>query len=133
MPTYGLDGDYELVTSSTTAMLAELQSAVDDEQDIVVTLWRPFWANAEFPVKDLEDPEGALGEAEALHFLGREGFAEEFPEAAEWISEVTLDDDQYGSLEDMVVNEYGEGQEAEAVEAWIEANPDVLPELPSGR
>lgn len=30
-------------------------------------------------------------------------------------------------------NEYGEGQEAEAVEAWIEANPDVLPELPSGR
>lgn len=130
-PTYGLDDDYELVTSSTTAMLAELQSAIDAEEDIVVTLWRPFWANAEFPVKDLEDPEGALGEPEGLHFLGREGFAEEFPEAAEWISGISLDDDQYGSLEDMVVNEYGEGREAEAVAAWLEANPDVLPELPA--
>ena len=130
MPAYGLE-DRALVTSSTTAMLTELQNAVENEEDIVVTLWRPFWANAEFPVKDLEDPEGALGEPEALHFLGREGFAEEFPEAAEWIGQLKLDDDQYGSLEDMVVNEYGEGNEAEAVEAWIEENPDVLPELPT--
>ncbi len=132
MPTYGLD-DFELVTSSTTAMLAELRKAINDEEDIVVTLWRPFWANAEFPVKDLEDPEGALGDPEGLHFLGREGFQEEFPDAAEWVGQLSLDDDQYGSLEDMVVNEYGEGKEAEAVEAWIEANPDVLPELPSSR
>jgi len=29
----------------------------------------------------------------------------------------------------MVVNEYGDGKEAEAVSAWIEANPDVLPEM----
>ena len=130
MPTYGLD-DWELVTSSTAAMLSELQSAIEDEEDIVVTLWRPFWAYSEFDLKDLEDPEGAMGEKEALHFLGTEGFAEEFPEAAEWIGQVKLTDDQYGSLEDMVVNEYGEGKEAEAVQAWLEENPDVLPELPS--
>jgi glycine betaine/proline transport system substrate-binding protein len=130
MPTYGLD-DWELVTSSTAAMLSELQSAIEDEEDIVVTLWRPFWAYSEFALKDLEDPEGAMGEKEALHFLGTEGFAEEFPQAAEWIGQVTLTDDQYGSLEDMVVNEYGEGKEAEAVQAWLEENPDVLPELPS--
>lgn len=133
MPTYGLDDSYELITSSTTAMLAELQGAVNAEEPIVVTLWRPFWANSEFPVRDLEDPEGAMGEPEALHFLGNSGFAEEFPEAAEWIAQVSLDDEQYGSLEDMVVNEYGEGNEAEAVEAWLEANPDVLPPLPGNR
>ncbi|GGK77191.1 glycine betaine ABC transporter substrate-binding protein [Ornithinimicrobium pekingense] len=132
MPAYGLE-DWELVTSSTAAMLSELQSAVEDEEDIVVTLWRPFWAYSEFPMKDLEDPEGAMGDPEALHFLGTEGFAEEFPEAAEWIGQVKLTDEQYGSLEDMVVNEYGEGNEAEAVEAWLEANPDVLPELPAAR
>ena len=132
MPTYGLD-DWELVTSSTAAMLSELQSAVDDEEDIVVTLWRPFWAYSEFPMKDLEDPEGAMGDPEGLHFLGTDGFAEEFPEAADWIGQLSLSDEEYGSLEDMVVNEYGEGQEAEAVEAWIEANSDVLPELPTSR
>ena len=131
MPAYGLEDNFELVTSSTTAMLAELQGAVDSEEPIVVTLWRPFWANSEFPVRDLEDPEGAMGDPEALHFLGNSGFAEEFPEAAEWIGQLKLDDEQYGSLEDMVVNEYGEGNEAEAIEAWLEANPDVLPPLPS--
>ena len=120
MPEYGLDGEYELVTSSTAAMLTELKSATDAEQDIVVTLWRPFWANDAFPLKDLEDPKGAMGEAEALHFLGTKGFAEEFPEAAELIEKIKLDDEQYGSLEDLVVNEYGEGKEADAVDAWLE-------------
>lgn len=120
MPEYGLDGEYELVTSSTAAMLTELKSATDAEKDVVVTLWRPFWANDAFPLKDLEDPKGAMGEAEALHFLGTKGFAEEFPEAAELIEKIKLDDEQYGALEDLVVNEYGEGKEADAVDAWLE-------------
>ena len=119
-PEYGLDSDFTLVESSTAAMLAELQGATDAEEPIVVTLWRPFWANSAFPVKDLEDPLGALGEAEALHFLATAGFAEEYPEAAEIIGAIEMDDDQYGALEDMVVNEYGEGQEAEAIDAWLE-------------
>ncbi len=130
IPEYELGDEYELVTSSTTAMLAELKNATDSEEPIVVTLWRPFWANAAFPVKDLEDPKGALGDSEGLHFLGGKTFSEDFPEAADWIGQLKLNDEQYGSLEDMVVNEYGDGQEAEAVSAWIEANPDVLPELP---
>ncbi|MGO1385441.1 MAG: glycine betaine ABC transporter substrate-binding protein [Arachnia sp.] len=133
LPAYELGDEYELVTSSTTAMLAELKNATDSEEPIVVTLWRPFWANASFPVKDLEDPMGALGDSEGLHFLGTSTFSEDFPEAAEWIGQLKLDDDQYGSLEDMVVNEYGDGNEAEAVSAWIEANPDVLPELPASQ
>ncbi|KQQ66912.1 glycine betaine ABC transporter substrate-binding protein [Microbacterium sp. Leaf320] len=124
MPEYGLDSEYELVTSSTAAMLTELKSATDKEEDIVVTLWRPFWANDAFPLKDLEDPKGAMGESEALHFLGTKGFAEEFPEAAELIEQIKLDDEQYGSLEDLVVNEYGEGKEADAVDAWLEEHGD---------
>ncbi|PVE94169.1 glycine betaine ABC transporter substrate-binding protein [Microbacterium sp. TPD7012] len=124
LPEYGLDSQYELVTSSTAAMLTELKSATEKKQDIAVTLWRPFWANDAFPVKDLEDPKGAMGEAEGLHFLGTKGFADEFPEAADLISKIVLDDEQYGSLEDLVVNEYGEGREAEAVDAWLEENGD---------
>jgi glycine betaine/proline transport system substrate-binding protein len=129
MPEYGLDSDYELVTSSTTAMLAELKKATDNNQDIVVTLWRPFWANNEFPVKDLEDPKGALGEPEGLHELARTGFSEDFPDVAEMMSNMKLDDEQYGTLEDMVVNEYGEGKEEEAVQAWLDENPDFVDSL----
>jgi len=129
MPEYGLEDDYELVTSSTTAMLAELKKATDNEQDIVVTLWRPFWANSEFPVKDLEDPKGALGEPEGLHELARTGFSDEFADVAEMMGNMKLDDQQYGQLEDMVVNEYGDGKEDEAIEAWLEENPDFVESL----
>jgi glycine betaine/proline transport system substrate-binding protein len=126
LPGYGLDGEYELVTSSTAAMLTELDNAIAAQKDIAVTLWRPFWANDAFAVKDLADPDGLMGDPEALHFLGREGFAEEFPDAAELIAGIQLDDEQYGALEDLVVNEYGEGREAEAVQAWLEQYPDVI-------
>jgi glycine betaine/proline transport system substrate-binding protein len=129
MPTYELEDEYELVTSSTTAMLSELKKATDGEKDIVVTLWRPFWANTAFPVKDLKDPEGAMGEKEGLHFLGKKGFADEFPDVAEYIGGIKLDDKQYNDLEDLVVNEYGKGKEPEAVEKWLDDNPDVLPEI----
>jgi glycine betaine/proline transport system substrate-binding protein len=124
MPAYGLDGEYTLETSSTAAMLTVLGEAIDKQEEVVVTLWRPFWANSAYDVKDLKDPLGAMGEAETLNFLGHKGFAEQFPEAAELVGKIKLDDDQYGSLEDLVVNEYGEGNEAEAIDAWLEANGD---------
>ncbi len=127
LPGYGLDGDFELVTSSTAAMLTELDNAIAAQDDIVVTLWRPFWANDAYDVKDLADPQGLMGDPEALHFLGTAGFAEQYPDAAELIAGIQLDDAQYGSLEDLVVNEYGEGREAEAIEAWLEQNPAAFP------
>ncbi len=126
LPGYGLNGDFELVTSSTAAMLTELDNAISAQKDIAVTLWRPFWANDAYDVKDLEDPQGLMGDPEALHFLGTSGFAEKYPDAAELIEGIQLDDEQYGSLEDLVVNEYGEGREAEAVDAWLEKYPEAF-------
>ncbi|GAB3356910.1 glycine betaine ABC transporter substrate-binding protein [Modestobacter lapidis] len=131
IPTYGLGEEYTLVESSTTAMLAELQAATEANEDIVVTLWRPFWANSEFPVKDLADPEGALGDAEGLHTLARTGFSEDCSDVAAMMENLTLTDEQYGSLENLVVNEYGEGRYGEAVDAWIEQNPDFMESLQS--
>lgn len=120
MPEYGLGGEYQLVTSSTAAMLTELKSATDKKQDIAVTLWRPFWANSAYPVKDLKDPKGAMGKPEGLHFLGAKDFAKKHPDAAALIGKIKLDDAQYGSLEDMVVNRFGEGKEPQAIDAWVE-------------
>lgn len=125
-PTYGLDdAGFTLSTSSTSTMITELSNAIDQGEEIVVTLWRPFWANAEYGVRDLEDPEGALGEAEALHFLGREGFAEDFPEVAEWIEGISLSDEEYGALEDLVVNQHPDDPAAGVAE-WLEEHADVV-------
>jgi glycine betaine/proline transport system substrate-binding protein len=119
MPEYGLDGEYELVTSSTAGMLATLDTAVAAEEAVAVTLWRPFWANDAWPLKDLEDPLGAMGKPEALHFLGKAGFAKEFPEAADFINKVTLNDEQYGALESLVTSDEFEGNPEGAVDKWL--------------
>ncbi|MGB4442014.1 MAG: glycine betaine ABC transporter substrate-binding protein [Coriobacteriia bacterium] len=118
MPDYGLDG-YDLIEGSTPAMLAELERAVKDEAPIVVTLWRPHWAYGVFPLKDLADPKGSLGEAEELHAVARDGFGDDFPEVAAWIGAFEMNDDQLASLEDLVLNQYGTGQEDAAVEEWL--------------
>ena len=52
IPAYGLQ-DMKFLTSSTASMLTELKKAVDAKQEIVVTLWHPFWANTTFNMRDL--------------------------------------------------------------------------------
>lgn len=129
MPAYGLDKEFTLVTSSTTAMLATLGAKIDKKEDIVVTLWRPFWANAAYPIKDLEDPKGAMGEPEALHFLGTLGFADAHADAAELIANIKLDDDAFGALESLMTSEEYKGKSADAVTAWIADHGDAFPGL----
>lgn len=126
MPAYGLDEDYDLVTSSTPAMLAALGDAIDKKEPIVVTLWRPYWVNAAYDIKELKDTEDGYGEAEGLHYIAHKGFSEEFPDAAELIGKIKIDDAQYSALEDTVVNEFGEGEEPEAIDAWLDAHGDEL-------
>ncbi|MGM7679086.1 glycine betaine ABC transporter substrate-binding protein [Microbacterium sp. A94] len=124
LPAYGLDDEYELVTSSTPAMLTVLEDAIKNKEEIVVTLWRPFWVNDVFDIKELQDSEDGYGEPEGLHFIAHKGFTEENPEAAELIEQIKLDDEQYGSLENMVVNEFGEDNEPAAIDAWLEEYGD---------
>lgn len=126
LPEYGLTDEYDLVTSSTAAMLAELKKATDAKKDIVVTLWRPFWANSAFPVKDLKDPKGAMGQPEGLHFLGTKGFSEKDADAAAFIKKIKLTDEQYGALEGLVTSDEYKDESADAVDTWISEYADQL-------
>jgi glycine betaine/proline transport system substrate-binding protein len=124
MPAYGLE-DWTLVESSTPAMLAELQRAIEAEEPIVVTLWRPHWAYAEMALKDLEDPQGALGDPEEIHAIASTQFVDECPTVAEWVSNFELTADQLAELEAMVL-QAGDGNEQEAAAEWIDENQDVV-------
>lgn len=128
IPTYGLE-DMEFVVSSTPAMLAELKGATDAGENIAVTLWRPHWAYDAYPVRDLEDPEGAMGEAEEIHTVGRLGFSEDYPTLTKLIEAFTLTDEQLFSLENLMFNEDGGGDPAASAQAWLEENPDFVPDL----
>ena len=128
IPGYGLDGKLSLQTSSTTAMLTELDSAIAAEEPIVVTLWHPHWAYSRYDLKDLEDPEGHMGEGEEIHNLGRQGFSEDFPELAEMLKSFTMSDEMLASLED-AIQQAGTGNELQAVEEWSEENKEALDEI----
>jgi glycine betaine/proline transport system substrate-binding protein len=112
-------------------MLAELDRATKNGDPVVVTLWRPHWAYSAYDIKDLEDPKGALGKAEEIHTIARAGFSEDFPDVAKWLEGFTMDDQQLGSLEELVINEYGQGKEAEAVDEWVKDNQQFFDQLTS--
>ena len=131
IPTYGLD-DYEFVVSSTPAMLTQVKSATDKKENVLVTLWRPHWAYAEYPLRDLEDPEGAMGDAEIISSAARSGFSEENPKAAQVVKNLALDDEQLSTLEELMMNKYDGSNHDEAVAEWLKENPDFAEKLVKG-
>lgn len=127
IPAYDLQ-DFELVTSSTAAMLTELKTKIDAKEPIVVTLWKPFWANQTFPVRPLEDPKNVY-KPENLHTVANKEYASANPKVTAMLAAFKLDDTQFASLEDTVVNRFGQDKEDEAAKAWLEENPDVAKTL----
>ena len=130
IPGYGLE-DMEYLTSSTAAMLTELQTATDNGENIVVTLWEPHWAYNKFPLKNLEDPQGALGGVESIHSYASTDFKTDFPQAAEWVENFEMDLDTLYSLEQAMFVEYDGQDYAPIVAQWIEDNQEYVNGLTS--
>ncbi|MFJ7289449.1 glycine betaine ABC transporter substrate-binding protein [Curtobacterium sp. NPDC098951] len=131
IPQYGLDG-MDFVTSSTPAMLADLKAAIAKHQDVVVTLWRPHWAYDAFPIKDLEDPKGALGKNEEIHTIAKKDFGDDFPQASKWMEDFEMDSDTLYSLENALVNSGAKTSEYPAITAkWASEHQDYVDSLTS--
>ncbi|PAU78417.1 glycine betaine ABC transporter substrate-binding protein [Halomonas salipaludis] len=120
---------YELplsqVNSSEAAMMAAFDSAYVNEEFIVVTLWSPHWAFAEYDLKYLEDPQGIYGEDETIYWFSRGDFASDDP----WLTEVLngwhMDDDSLGGLM-AVIEELGDP--VEGARQWIDNHRDMVDE-----
>ncbi|MDF0515442.1 glycine betaine ABC transporter substrate-binding protein [Agromyces sp. H3Y2-19a] len=125
IPTYGLE-KVEYLTSSTPAMLSELTAATKAGENIAVTLWRPHWAYDAFPLKDLEDPEGALGDAEGIHAFGGKSFEASFPTLSGWLEDFEMDSELLFSLENAMFNEADTDDYGPVVEQWIADNQDYV-------
>lgn len=125
IPEYGLD--FDLVKSSTPAMIAELDRQMAAGKPIVVTMWRPHWAYTKYDIKPLADPKQSYGAPGWISSIGRKGFAKDFPELNTWVKNLKLDDSVLGPLEKKVFVDF-EGKPnaaAEGVKAYLKENPDV--------
>ncbi|MFE7837698.1 ABC transporter permease/substrate binding protein [Streptomyces sp. NPDC057474] len=125
---YGLKGDYELVKSNTSAMLAQLDRAYQKKEPIAVTLWSPHWAYDKYELTKLNDPEGAFGSGDGIHTIGRKGFAKKEPQVARWLKDFKLTDTQLTSLEG-AIQDAGKGHREEGVKAWLKKHPGIVDKL----
>ncbi|KES06926.1 glycine/betaine ABC transporter permease [Streptomyces toyocaensis] len=122
---YGLDEEYEVVDSSTPAMLAELKRAYSKKEPLVVTLWSPHWAYSDYDLKKLKDPKGSWGEGDGVHTVSRKGFAGDNPLVGKWLKDFSMTEKELTGLE-AEINKAGKGRQQDAVRAWLEDNPGVV-------
>lgn len=126
IPEYGLQG-MDFITSSTPAMLAELKAALDKDENIVVTLWRPHWAYDEFNIRDLKDPKDTLGTAESIHSIARVDFADDYPQLTKWINGFRMDSDLLFSLENELYNSDADASNYESIVSdWMADHKDYV-------
>jgi glycine betaine/proline transport system substrate-binding protein len=110
-------------TSSTGAMLTELTTAIENQEDIVVALWSPHWSFIEYDLKYLEDPQGAYGDGEALTGIAREGLDEDHPEAFNILNNFSL---ELEDVEEVMYNMHDGMSAAEAARQWVDENPEKV-------
>ncbi|MCD1147517.1 glycine betaine ABC transporter substrate-binding protein [Peptoniphilus sp. KCTC 25270] len=117
--------DWDLVPSSSGAMVTALGTAVENESDIIVTGWSPHWKFQTYDLKYLEDPKGVFGGEEEIKTMARQGLQEDMPEV------YSVLDNFNWSVEDMesVMLEISEGTSPEeAARNWVDNNQEKVSE-----
>ncbi|MCL6733933.1 ABC transporter permease/substrate binding protein [Streptomyces neyagawaensis] len=125
---YGLKGEYRLVKSNTSAMLAQLDRAYAKKEPIAVSLWSPHWAYDKYRLTKLADPRKAFGSGDGIHTLGRKGFAAKEPRVARWLKDFKLTEAQLTALEG-AIEDAGKGHQEDGVRTWLRKNPGIVDKL----
>lgn len=131
IPAYGLE-NLNFTTSSTAAMLASIKKAEADKSNVAVTLWKPHWAYSAFDIRDLEDPQGAMGGKEGLWNFATKGFAEKNPKAAQLFKNLVVPDADLSDLEDLMTQKFDGSNPEGAVTEWLSTHPDFANQISSG-
>ncbi|TVR67022.1 MAG: glycine betaine ABC transporter substrate-binding protein [Spirochaetaceae bacterium] len=124
MPKYGLDeAGLELVPSSGPAMMAALDTAVQNEEWIVVLGWQPHSKFGYYDLVILEQDQEMIWDIDNVHLIGRTGLREDKPELAEFLGNMFITNDQISDL--MVHINESNLDTLEAAREWKDANSDV--------
>jgi glycine betaine/proline transport system substrate-binding protein len=123
IPEYDLDID--LMASSGPAMTAALKNAIDNEEWIVVTSWKPHWMFGRFDLKMLEQsPDKMIWEEGNIYIKGRVGIKDDKPELAQFLENFFFTDAQ---LSDLMLKVEQSDEDVEVVaRQWMNDNPAVV-------
>ncbi len=123
MDEYGLkDMGYNLVISSGSGMTAALKRAINNDEPVVVTGWKPHWKFGRWDLRYIDDPKGSLGDIERADLVARTGFYRENPDVYEMLDRMTIPLDQVQAGMDV-----GERKSYEkAAEQYVENHQDLV-------
>ncbi|MHA0856874.1 glycine betaine ABC transporter substrate-binding protein [Paenibacillus sp. CMAA1364] len=125
---YELD-KWNLLESSSAAMVKVLQDAYAKKEPIIITGWTPHWMFADMDLKYLDDPKGTYGGSEQIHTLVRLGLKEDHPEAYRFLDQFEWTP---ADMETVMVDISEGMSEQEAAKKWIAANEAKVNEWIAG-
>ncbi len=120
---FGL-GDWKLVESSEQAMLVQVGRAVKRNEFVVFLGWTPHPMNVNYDMKYLRGGEKYFGESGSVNTLARKDYATQCPNVGQLLSNLSFTQDMENSIMDQVLSK--QASNAEAIKAWLQANPAVL-------
>ncbi|RBO52021.1 glycine/betaine ABC transporter substrate-binding protein [Rhodovulum sp. BSW8] len=120
---FGL-GDFKIVESSEQGMLAQVARFYRKEEPVVFLGWEPHPMNANFDLKYLPGGEDFFGGEGVVHTVTRKGYSAECPNLGTLFANM----DFSLAMENKIMGEIlDDGADpAEATEAWLKENPQVL-------
>ncbi|MBY6048362.1 choline ABC transporter substrate-binding protein [Vannielia litorea] len=118
------DAEMEVIESSEQGMLAQVDRAYKDEQDIVFLGWEPHPMNANFSLKYLPGGEDFFGGEGVVHTVTRKGYSEECPNLGKLFANMDFTLEMENGIMGQILDDGADP--ADATEEWLKANADVL-------
>ncbi|MGQ7245059.1 glycine betaine ABC transporter substrate-binding protein [Salinicola sp. V024] len=114
---------FRQLSSSESAMLAQLKDAYQRHEPIAVTLWQPHWAFAEYDLKVLKDPKKTYSAGEQIKWVSHQGFAASHPDVAKMLDAWHMTPEQLSQLM-LTIEKAGDPDDGAA--QWIEENRKLV-------
>lgn len=125
-------GDWEVVPSSVSGMLSQVQRATDRDEFVVFHGWKPHWMDIRFDIRFLEaDPEERLAGLETtVYTIVANGWPEKHPQPAKFLKQFKVPPDAQSRW----IDGFGRQElpEEEVAVDWIEDNMDLVAEWVDG-
>ena len=125
-------GEWALVSSGTTAMLAPVGRATGREAWVAFYGWRPHWMNIKYDLHYLEAPDDSeIAHTEStVYTLTRNGLESDMPNVNRFFSQYRVEPDTQSRW--IYEHSYEERAEDEVARDWIAANPERVREWLDG-
>lgn len=131
---YGLkEKNWQLMPSSTAAMVSTLGKAIKNKEPIVVTAFQPHWMFAKYDMKWLKDPKNIFGKTQHFNTVARNGLQKNNPGAYKLLQNFhwTISD-SYSTM--LKIN--GGMKSDKAAKQYIKSHPkkvnEILQDVPAG-